>query len=195
MTGGGTVASAGVLTGLTCATGDVLADVFFGDADADAAAAATLTDCDAEGMAARAGLVAASAVAVSVTDAPDAEPSWTETWTVNDAACPRLIPDCDACTLTHSSACEADAEADGPAGSASHSNRWQYRAADSRYRSSQFAGCPAGTSSSTGRLVTATTGTRFRTVPPAPTTARTPDMSVARCSRGTGHQPGREVCR
>src|SRR6185437_8800973 len=56
----------------------------------------------------------------------------------------------------------------------------QYSAADSRYRSSQLAGRPAGTSSSTGSLVTATTGTRFRTVPPAPTTARTCDMSVAR---------------
>ena len=69
-TGGSTVASAGVLTGLTCATGDVLADVFFGgtDADADAEAEAPLTDCDAEGLAAIAGLVAASAVAVSVTD-------------------------------------------------------------------------------------------------------------------------------
>jgi hypothetical protein len=67
-TGGSTVASAGVLTGLTCATGDVLADVFFADADADADADATLTDCDAEGIAAIAGLVAASAVAVSVTE-------------------------------------------------------------------------------------------------------------------------------
>jgi hypothetical protein len=146
VTGGRTVASAGLLTGLTCATGDVLADAFFADADADAdaEAAATLTDCDAEGTAAIAGLVAASAVAVSVTDVtevaedatgiwacseyaagasdvpsdptaqaaepfppgqrpvnvaawpcgdaasvtdtPDAEPSWTETWTVNDAA-------------------------------------------------------------------------------------------------------------
>jgi hypothetical protein len=131
----------------------VLADVFVGDALADAAAA-TLTDCDAEGMAAIAGLVAASAVAVSVTDVtelaedataiwacseyaagasevpsdpiaqvaepfppgqrpvnvaawpcgeaasvtdtPDAEPFCAETWTVNDAAWPRLIPDCDA---------------------------------------------------------------------------------------------------
>jgi len=152
VTGGSTVASPGVLTGLTCATGDVLADaVAFADADADAAAAATLTDCDAEGMAAIPGLVAASAVAVSVTevtelaedataiwacseyvagasevpsdptvqvaepfppgqrpvnvaawpcgeaasvtDTPDAEPFCAETWTVNDAACPRLIPD------------------------------------------------------------------------------------------------------
>jgi hypothetical protein len=43
VTGGSTVASPGVLTGLTCATGDVLADaVAFADADADAAAA-TLT--------------------------------------------------------------------------------------------------------------------------------------------------------
>ena len=58
--------------------------------------------------------------AASVTDTPDTEPSWTETWTVNDAACPRLIPDCDACTLTHSSACGADADADELAGSASH---------------------------------------------------------------------------
>ena len=180
--GGSTVASAGVLTGLTCATGDVLADVFFADADADAEAAVTLTDCDAEGMAAMAGLVAASALAVSVTevtelaedataicacseyaagasevpsdpiaqvaepfppgqrpvnvaawpcgeaasvtDTPDAEPFCAETWTVKDAACPRLIPDCDACTLTHSSACEADAEADErPAGP--HTGNWQ----------------------------------------------------------------------
>jgi hypothetical protein len=37
---------------------------------------------------------------------------------MNDAACPRLIPDCDAYTLTHSSACEADGEADESAGRA-----------------------------------------------------------------------------
>ena len=181
-TGGSTVASAGVLTGLTCATGDVLAGVFFADADADADA--TLTDCDAEGIAAIAGLVAASAVAVSVTDVtelaedataiwacseyaagasdvpsdptaqeaepfppgqrpvnlaawpcgeaasvtdtPDAEPFWTDTCTVKDAAWPRLIPDCDACTLTHNSACEADGEADEPADRASH---WELAAA------------------------------------------------------------------
>jgi hypothetical protein len=34
--------------------------------------------------------------AASVTDTPDAEPFCAETWTVNDAAWPRLIPDCDA---------------------------------------------------------------------------------------------------
>src|SRR4249919_499256 len=40
VTGGSTVASPGLLTGLTCAIGDVLADVFFGDADTDADAEA-----------------------------------------------------------------------------------------------------------------------------------------------------------
>jgi hypothetical protein len=176
VTGGSTVASPGALTGLTCATGvDAgLVGVFFGDALADADAdAATLTDCDAVGMTVMAGLVAASAVAVSVTevtelaeeatgiwacswyatgatevpsdptahvadpfppgqrsvnvavwpegdaasvtDTPDAEPFCAETWTVNDAAWPRLTPDWDACTLTHSSACGAVGEADGEA--------------------------------------------------------------------------------
>src|SRR5436305_14901615 len=60
----------------------------------------------------------------------------------------------------------------------------QYSAADSWYRSSQFAGRPAGTVSSTGRLVTAVTGTRLRTVPPVPRTARTWDTSVARSAAG-----------
>jgi len=183
VTGGSTVASPGVLTGLTCATGEdagaVLDAFFVGDGLADAAAA-TLTDCDAVGMVVMAGLVAASAVAVSVTevtelaeeatgiwacswyaagatevpsdptaqvadpfppgqrsvnvavwpegaaasvtDTPDAEPFCAETWTINDAAWPRLIPGWDACTLTHSSACgavgEADGEADEAAGAA-----------------------------------------------------------------------------
>ena len=173
MTGGSTVAGPGLLTGLICATGEdagaVLAGVLVGDALAEAAAA-TLTVWDAAGMAAMAGLVAASAVAVSVTevtevaleetaiwacswyaagatevpsdpivqvadpfppgqrpvnvaawpcgavasvtDTPDAGPFWAETWTVNDAAWPRLMPDWDACTLTHSSACAEDEDED-----------------------------------------------------------------------------------
>jgi hypothetical protein len=151
VTGGSTVASARLLTGLTCATGveagAVLASVLVGDglADADAdAAAATATVWDAAGRMVMAGLVAAPAVAVSVTavtgvalaataiwaciwyavgdsdvasdpivhvadplpfgqrlvntalwpcgdaasvtDTPDAEPFWVDTWTVNDAA-------------------------------------------------------------------------------------------------------------
>jgi len=73
VTGGSMVASAGVLTGLTCATGDdagvVLEAFFVGDGLADAdAAAVTVTDWDAAGRAAMAGLVAAPAVAVSVAE-------------------------------------------------------------------------------------------------------------------------------
>jgi hypothetical protein len=87
MTGGNTVASPGVPAGLTCATGEeagaVLEGFFFGDAVADAAAV-TPTDCDAAGMAAIVGLVAASAVAVSVTEvtelAEDATGIWACSW-------------------------------------------------------------------------------------------------------------------
>jgi hypothetical protein len=88
VTGGSTVASPGLLTGLTCAIGDVLADVFFGgtDADADAEAAATLTDCDAEGMAAIAGLVAACAVAVSVTEVTEVAEDATAIWACSEYA-------------------------------------------------------------------------------------------------------------
>src|SRR5690242_12721608 len=86
VTGGRTVASAGVLTGLTCATGDVLADVFFADADADAEAAATLTDCDADGRPAIAGLVAASAVAVSVTEVTELAEDATAIWACSEYA-------------------------------------------------------------------------------------------------------------
>src|SRR5439155_3341102 len=71
----------------------------------------------------------------------------------------------------------------------------QYSAADSRYRSSQFAGRPAGTVSSTGRLVTAVTGTRFRTVPPVPRTARTWDMSGTRSTAGALHSSATSVVR
>lgn len=156
VTGGSTVVSPGLPAGLTCATGvdagAVLAGALLaaGDGLADAGAL-TVTVCDAAGMVVMAGLVAASAVAVSVTevtevaeeatgiwacswydagdtdvptdpivqvadpfppgqrpvnraacpcgaaasvtDTPDAGPFWAQTWTVNDAAWPRLMPD------------------------------------------------------------------------------------------------------
>jgi hypothetical protein len=81
--GGSTVAIAGVLTGLTRATGldgGAVLDAFFvGDGLADAAAV-TVTDWDAEGMAAMAGLVAASAVAVSVTEVTEVAEEATGIW-------------------------------------------------------------------------------------------------------------------
>src|SRR5205814_1742558 len=83
VTGGSTVASPGVLTGLTCATGldggGVLDAFFVGDGDVDAAAV-TPTDCDAAGVAAMAGLVAASAVAVSVTEVTELAEEATGIW-------------------------------------------------------------------------------------------------------------------
>src|SRR6266851_2428108 len=83
VTGGSTVASPGVLAGLTCATGvdagAVLAAVLAGDALADAGAA-TATVWDAAGSAVIAGLVAASAVAVSVTAVTDVALAATAIW-------------------------------------------------------------------------------------------------------------------
>ena len=38
----------------------------------------------------------------SVTDTPEAGPFWVETWTVNEAAWPRLTLASDAWTVTHS---------------------------------------------------------------------------------------------
>jgi hypothetical protein len=77
-TGGSTVGSVALATGLTTATGlDVGGKldgdgVLLGDGDGLAdATAVTATDPDAAGSAARAGLTAASAAAVSVTDVTD----------------------------------------------------------------------------------------------------------------------------
>src|SRR5689334_14824413 len=60
----------------------------------------------------------------------------------------------------------------------------QYSAADSRYRSSQPDGRPVGTLASTGRATVVATGTRLRTVPPAPTMPWTCRISAARSAPG-----------